>query len=107
MDAKEPLYVVCQNGVFILPEHVVRMLSAQAPHGFVYLREDEDSLTISTSRLAAGKRRVLNARFRSPMFREATKLGIVDYRDSLRIMPVEWRVNATGRGRRESPPAAP
>jgi hypothetical protein len=107
MDAKEPLYVVCQNGVFILPEHVFRMLSSQVTNGFVYLRQDEDSLTISCTRITDGRRRVLNARFRSPMFREAVKLGIVDYRDSIRIMPVEWRVNATRRVRRESPPAAP
>ena len=105
MDAKEPLYVVCQNGVFILPERVVRMLSAQSPHGFVYLRQDEDSLTISPTWIAEGRRRVLNGRFRSPMFREAIKLGIVDYHDSIRVMPVEWRVNATARVRRESPPA--
>jgi hypothetical protein len=107
MDAKEPLYVVCQNGVFILPEHVFRMLSSQVANGFVYMRQDEDSLTISTTRITDGRRRALNPRFRSPMFREAIKLGIVDYRDSIRIMPVEWRVNATRRERLESPPAAP
>lgn len=105
MDAKEPLYVVCQNGVFILPEYVVRILASQVTNGFVYLREDEDSLTISTTRIADGRRRLLNARFRAPMFREAVKLGIVDYRDSLRVMPVEWRVNATRRVPRGSPPA--
>lgn len=106
MDAKEPLYVVCQNGVFILPERLFRALSEQTANGFVYTRQDDDSLTISTSRIADGHRRMLNARFRSPMFREATKLGIVDYRDSIRIIAVEWRVNATARVRRESPPAA-
>ncbi len=107
MDAKDPLYVVCQNGVFILPDFVFRALSSQVTNGFVYLRQDEDSLTISTSRIADGRRRVLNARFRSPMFREAIKLGIVDYRDSVRVMAVEWRVNGSRRERRESPPAAP
>ena len=106
MDANEPLYVVCQNGVFTLPERVFRSLSAHAPRGFVYLRQDEDTLTISSSRIADGRRRVLNARFRSPMFREATRLGIVDYRESIRVIAVEWRVNATARVRRESPPAA-
>ena len=107
MDAKEPLYVVCQNGVFILPEWLFRSLAAQAPSGFVYFRQDEDSLTISPTRIADGRRRALNARLRSPMFREATKLGIVDYRESLRIIAVERRVNATARVRRESPPVAP
>jgi hypothetical protein len=107
MDAKEPLYVVCQNGVFNLPERVFRALSMQAPHGFVYMRQDDDTLTISTTRIAEGRRRVLNERFRSPMFREAIKLGIVDYRESIRVIAVEWRVNATARVRPESPPAAP
>jgi hypothetical protein len=107
MDAKEPLYVVCQNGVFILPERLFRTLSAQSHNGFVYMRQDEDSLTISTTRIAEGRRRVLNARFRSPMFREATKLGIVDYHESIRVIAVERRVNATARVRRESPPVEP
>lgn len=106
MDAKEPLYVVCQNGVFLLPDGVFRMLSAQVTNGFIYLRQDEDSLTISATRITDGRRRVLNARVRAPMFREATRVAIVDLRESLRVMPVEWRVNATARVRRESPPAA-
>jgi hypothetical protein len=106
MDAKEPLYVVCRNGVFILPEHVVKALSAQITNGFVYLRQDEDSLTISTTRITDGRRRVLGPRFRAPMFREATRLGIVDYRESIRIIAVERRSNASARARREPRPAA-
>ncbi|MDQ3281325.1 MAG: hypothetical protein M3Q69_07915 [Acidobacteriota bacterium] len=105
MDAKEPLYVVCQNGVFTLPDHLFRTLSARS-NGFVYLRQDEDSLTVSTTRLNGGQRRVLNARLRSPMFREAIKLGVVNLNDSIQLIAVEWRVNATARVRRESPPAA-
>ena len=99
MDAKEPLYVVCRNGVFILPEHVVNALSSQVANGFVYLRQDEDSLTISTTRIADGRRRVLNARFRAPMFRDAVKLGIVDYHESIRIIAVQRR------GRQKTRPA--
>lgn len=105
MDAKDPLYVVCQNGVFILPDRVLRSLEANVSNGFVYLRQDDDTLTISATRIADGRRRLLNGRFRAPMFREATRLAIVDYHDSLRVMPVEFRVNATARVRRESPPA--
>ncbi|HYH08049.1 MAG TPA: hypothetical protein VEK11_13415 [Thermoanaerobaculia bacterium] len=105
MDANEPHYIVCQNGVFTLPESLLRALSSQTRR-FVYLRQDEDSLTISTTRIADGHRRVLNARMRAPMFREATCLAIVDLRESLRVMPVEWRVNATGRAPREPLPAA-
>jgi hypothetical protein len=106
MDAKEPQYVVCQNGVFILPERLLKTLSSQVTNGFVYMREDEDSVTISTTRIADGRRRALGPRFRAPMFREATKLGVVDYRESIRLIAVEWRVNATARVRREPPPVA-
>jgi hypothetical protein len=106
MDANEPLYVVCQNGVFLLPERVHRTLAARGTDGYVYLREDEDSLTISTSRIAEGRRRVLNLRVRAVMFREATKLAIVALNDSVRVMGVEWRINAKRREPRESPPAA-
>lgn len=89
MDAKEDLYVVCQNGVFILPEPVYRMLATQVTNGFVYLRQDEDTLTISTTRIADGRRRLLNMRYRAPMFREATRLAIVDLRESIRVMRVD------------------
>jgi hypothetical protein len=106
MDANEPLYVVCQNGIFLLPERVQRTLAARVTNGFVYLRQDEDSLTISSTRIAAGQRRVLSTRVRAVMFREATKLAIVAINDSVRVMGVEWRVNATARAPRESPPAA-
>lgn len=88
MDANEPLYIVCRNGVFILPEHVCKALGAQVPHGFVYLRQDDEVLTISTTRIEGGHRRVLSGRFRAPMFRAAKKLAIVNYNDSLRVMAV-------------------
>lgn len=104
MDAKEPLYVVCRNGVFILPDYVVKALSAQITNGFVYLRQDEDSLTISTTRITDGRRRLLGPRFRAPMFRDATRLGIVDYRESIRIIAVERR--AKQRPRTPPPPVS-
>lgn len=88
MDANEPLYVVCRNGVFILPEPLCDALHAQITNGFVYLRQDDDVLTISTTRIEGGHRRVLSGRFRAPMFRDAKKLAIVDLRDSLRVMAV-------------------
>lgn len=101
----EPMFVVCHNGVFILPDEVVKSLSTLVTNGFVYLREDEDMLTISTTRLAEGRRRVLQSRYRAPMFREATKLAIIDLKESIRVMAVEKRINATARVRTESPPA--
>lgn len=107
MDANEPLYVVCQNGVFVLPEHVYNALAKFVTNGFVYLRQDDDSLTISSSRIAGGRRRVLNTRFRAPMFHDATRLGIIDLRDSIRVIAVERRVSAPARARREPRPAAP
>jgi hypothetical protein len=97
MDANEGLYIVCQNGVFILPDRVYEALSSLVTNGFVYLRQDDDSLTISTSRIADGRRRVLNTRFRAPMFREATRLAIVDLKDSIRVMGVEWRKQGRAR----------
>ena len=88
MEDHQSLYIVCRNGVFILPEPVCRALEAQVPNGFVYLRQDDEVLTISTTRIEGGRRRVLSGRFRAPMFREAKKLAIVNYYDSLRVMAV-------------------
>lgn len=87
MDANEPL-IICRNGVFILPAHVCDALHAQIANGFVYLRQDEEVLTISTTRIDGGRRRVLSGRFRAPMFRDAKKLAIVNLNDSLRVMAV-------------------
>ena len=89
--AKEPVYVVCNNGVFVLPEHVYTSLANQVVKQFVYLREDEDTLTIATTRLPGGRKRQLNTYYRSPLFRTATKLAIVDLPGGLQIMAVEWR----------------
>lgn len=91
MDANEPLYVVCRNGVFTLPESVYKSLAASVTNGFVYLRQDEDTLTISTQRITDGRRRILQNHYRAAMFRDATKLAIVGLDDSLRVMGVEWR----------------
>ena len=91
MPSDEPQYVVCRNGVFLLPDELVKSLSAMVSNGFVYTREDEDTLTISTVRLTDGRRRLLQSRFRAPMFRDAVKLAIVDLKDSIRVMAVERR----------------
>ena len=103
MDANEPLYVVCRNGAFTLPEGVFRSLAALVTNGFVYVRQDEDSLTISTTRIAGGYRKLLNARMRVPMFRGATRLGIVDLRESIRVMVISALAPAPS----GSPPVAP
>lgn len=103
MDANEPLYMVCRNGTFFLPESIYRALEALVTNGFVYLRQDHDTLTISSTRLVGGHRRPLNARVRVPMFRTATRLGIVDLRDSIRVMAL----NALAQAPCGSPPAVP
>lgn len=94
MDENEPRYVVCRNGVFVLPERILRALASHT-RGSVFLREDDDMLTISAAELTDGWRRPLTRRFRAAMFREATRLAIVDLNGSLRIMGVAWRL---GRG---------
>lgn len=88
MDANESQYVVCHNGVFILPESVYKSLAALVTNGFVYFRQDDEVLTISTTRIVDGHRRVLNMRYRAPMFRAARKLAIVNYTESVRVMAV-------------------
>jgi hypothetical protein len=88
MDAKEARYVVCHNGVFVLPEAIFRSLANFVTNGFVYIRQDDEVLTISTQRIVEGHRRALNPRIRVQMFREARKLAIVDLKDSLRVMVV-------------------
>ena len=88
MDANESLYIVCHRGVFILPEHIYRSLASFVTNGFVYLRQDPDALTISTARITDGRRRVLQSRFRAPMFRDATRLAIVNLKGSIRVLAV-------------------
>ena len=88
MDANQYQYVVCHNGVFLLPENVYDSLAALVTNGFVYMRQDAEVLTISTTRITEGRRKVLNMRYRVPMFRGAKKLAIVDYKESVRVMAV-------------------
>ena len=102
MDANEPLDVVCRNGAVTLPDSIFRALSAQVTNGFVYFREDEDSLTISATRITGAFRRPFNARMRATMFRNATQLGIVNLRESIRVMVTD----GAGRVLPSSPPAA-
>ena len=106
MDNHEPLYIVCHNGVFLLPDAVLKSLSSLVTNGFVYTRQDEDVLTISTTRLVDGRRRVLQNRFRAPMFRDATMLAIVDLKESIRVMAINRRVTSAARVPFEPPPAA-
>lgn len=107
MNSNVSPYIVCHNGVFILPDAVFHSLAAAVLNGFVYLREDDDVLTISASRIEGGRRRLLNNRYRSAMFRDATRLAIVDLKESIRVMAIERRVSGAAQARNGSPPAAP
>jgi hypothetical protein len=91
MTANQPYYVPCSNGFFMLPDSVFASLSAQASKGFVYVRQDEDSMLIATTRITDGRRRAVNNHYRAPMFRDATRLAIVDMNDGLRVTAVEWK----------------
>ena len=85
----EPVYVVCIRGVFFLPDSIVASLSHSVRNGFVYLREDADTMTISATKITDGHRRQLVSRFRAPMFRDARQLAIVDLKESVRVMSVD------------------
>lgn len=87
-EANTALYVDCRKGIFVLPDLVHESLASMTTRGWVYLREDDDVLTISATRIQDGYRRVLNGRFRAGMFRGATTLAIVSCADSLRVMAV-------------------
>ncbi|HKR66728.1 MAG TPA: hypothetical protein VJZ00_23575 [Thermoanaerobaculia bacterium] len=89
MDANQALYVVCHNGVFTIPDRTFQSLSSMVTNGFVYLRQDADTLTISTTRINGGQRRVFNGRFRAHMFRDARELAIVDLKGVVQVMAVK------------------
>lgn len=88
MDANESHFVGCHNGIFVLPDAIYRSLASFVTNGFVYVRQDEDGLTISSTRLDGGHRRALNTRYRAPAFRGSKKLAIVDLKESIRVMPL-------------------
>ena len=58
------------------------------PPGYGTLRQDDVTLTLSATSRPGGPRRPLNARVRVQMFRNATRLGIVDLRESIRVMAI-------------------
>jgi hypothetical protein len=83
--------VTCANGIFTLPEMVLASLRTASPNGFVYIRQDEDMFTISPARLSGGRRKHLNGQLRVSMFRDATRLMIIDLAEMYGIFAVEWR----------------
>jgi hypothetical protein len=88
----KPAIVPCANGVFEIPLPMFEQMRVAAAYGMVFVREDEDSMTISADELADGKRRQLHPHYRAHGFREATRLVIVPMPSMLKVMPVHWRV---------------
>jgi hypothetical protein len=88
MNANDAHFVPCRDGVFFIPESLQKSLAMVVKNGFVYLRQDRDTMTISTTRITDGQRRILKSRFRAPMFRDATRLAIVDLQGALQVMAV-------------------
>jgi hypothetical protein len=88
MDANEQYFVGCHEGLFFIPEALLSSLSSLVTNGFVYLRQDSDTLMISSTRIVGGQRRVLSGRFRVNMFRQARELAIVDLRGTIQVMAV-------------------
>jgi hypothetical protein len=73
----------------VLPDDVFERFAEQVPKRMVYLREDDDVLTIARERIPGGRRRQFVHRYRAAMFRGARLLAIVNYQESLRVMAVE------------------
>jgi hypothetical protein len=70
---------------------VYQWLHNASPSGIIYQRQDEDVLTLSPTRLADGRRRRLNERYRIQMFRGATRLVFLHMSDTIHVMAVQWR----------------
>ncbi len=85
----EPIH--CSGGAFELPPSAFARLESACVSGLVYLRQDEDTLTISPVRLADGRRRRLRNHYRVSMFRTATRLAVLELGDTIVLMPAQWR----------------
>lgn len=83
--------IQCSGGSFELPPSAFALLEAACVSEMVYLRQDEDTLTISPVRLVDGRRRRLRTHYRVAMFRTATRLAVLELGDTIVIMPAQWR----------------
>jgi len=99
----QPLFVPCINGLFAIPDELFEGLRQACPEGTLYIRQDEDVLTISPTRIADARKRHLNQRYRIPMFRTATQLAVIDMVENIRIMAVQWRTHRSQNGSTEDP----
>jgi hypothetical protein len=92
--------VRCIAGVFTLPPEIFEALQAAATTGLIYLREDEDMLTLSPTRFTDARRRQLHPSYRILKYRDVVKVAIINMDENIRIMPVEWRTRSSARRRR-------
>jgi hypothetical protein len=86
-----PLTLPCTNGEFVLPEEVFSTLQAASPGGIVYIRQDDEMLTISPTRIAGARRKQLSRQLYARMFRFATSLMVLDMIENFRLQATEWR----------------
>ncbi|HEY5609596.1 MAG TPA: hypothetical protein VIL97_00200 [Thermoanaerobaculia bacterium] len=87
----EPRVVVCNNGFITLPDEIYETLRSAAPNGIVYVREDQDVVTISIGKLKDARRRQLHHRYRIRALRDAARVAIIELPDGVQLMPAEWR----------------
>lgn len=87
----EPTFIPCVGGLFVLPPDIQTSLSENAAKGLVYIRQDDETLTISPFWIQDGKRRRLAGEMKVGMFRTASRLAILPLPEGIRIMAVEWR----------------
>ena len=88
---KQDNEIVCRGGVFSLPDELFVSLKRACPTGVLYIRQDEETVVISPQPIADGRRRQLNRRYRAEIFRNATRLVLVDAGETIRLMAVQWR----------------
>lgn len=93
----QPVFVPCINGLFSIPDELFEGLRQACPQGTLYIRQDEDILTISPTRITDARKRHLNQRYRIPMFRTATQLAVIDMVENIRVMAVQWRPHRASR----------
>lgn len=89
------MFVLCSNGIFHLPDAAFEKLAANADNGQIFIREDEDGVTISPEHLLGGRRRLLKKKCKALSLREATEVAVIDLGPDVRIMPVQWRHKRT------------
>lgn len=83
--------IACHGGAFTLPDEVFRYLKEASTSGLVYLRHDEDTVVISPVPIPDGRRRQINRQYRADIFRNATRLKVMEMGETIRLMAVHWR----------------